>query len=105
MKLKLNILKMRVGIVMVAKLKAHTKRRVTPRIKDAIRWNIQPNIPCDGAASTDGVVDVRILFPTLLTLETVVFSVIRAERFSIVSFIVLKTALLDCYRPTLRGTS
>jgi hypothetical protein len=91
--------------VMVAKLKAHTKRRVTPRITDAIRWNIQPNIPCEGAASTDGVVAVRILFPRLLTLETVVFSVISVERFSIVSSIVLKTALLDCYRPTLRGTS
>lgn len=95
MKLKLSILKMSVGIVIVAKLNAHTKIRVTPRITDAIRRNIQPNIPCEGAASMDEGADVRILFPSSLTLEIVLFSITRLERFSIFSAIVLQSLIAD----------
>jgi hypothetical protein len=95
-KLKLNILKMSVGIVIVAKLNAHTKTRVNPRITDAIRRNIQPNIPCEGAVSTDEVAEARILLPSSVTWETVSLSVTSLERFSIVSSIVVKrqTAVL-----------
>lgn len=66
-KLKLNILKMSVGIVIVAKLNAHTKTRVNPTITDAIRRNIQPNMPCEGAASVDEVAEVRILLASSVT--------------------------------------
>jgi hypothetical protein len=45
-KLTLRILNIKVGMVIVAKLNAHTKRRVTPNITLPIRYNIQPIIPC-----------------------------------------------------------
>jgi hypothetical protein len=46
-KLTLKILKIRVGIVIVAKLNSQTKTRVTQTIKAAVKWNIQPRRPCE----------------------------------------------------------
>ena len=68
--LKLNILKMRVGIVIVAKLKRDTKIRVTARIIEAIRYNIQPIIPREEPPSTDeDAAEVSILPRLLLNSE------------------------------------
>jgi len=51
-KLTLRILNISVGMVIVAKLNVQTNIRVTPNIKEAIRDNIQPMIPCEEGGGT-----------------------------------------------------
>ena len=77
--LKLNILKIKVGIVIVAKLKRDTKIRVIARIIEAIRYNIQPIIPREEPPSTDEeAAEVSILPRLLLNSERAGLSFVEA---------------------------
>jgi hypothetical protein len=70
---------------MVAMLKAQTNKRVTPTIKEAMKWNIQPMRPCEEAVLTGEVAEPTTpLLLILEMLETVVFSVRMEVVFSII---------------------
>jgi hypothetical protein len=89
----LKILKMRVGMVIVAKLRAHTNIRVTKRIREAIKWNIQPMTPCEEGVSTGDIAGERMLlmlFMLVLKLERVMFSAMAEERVSVESSILVE---------------
>lgn len=80
---------MSVGIVIVAKLSAHTNTHVIRSIKDAMNHKIQPITPCEGAASTGEVGLARTVLTKLLMFWRVIFSATAGDRLSIVSAIVL----------------
>ena len=63
MKLTLRILNISVGIVIVVKLNAQTNIRVTPTIKEVMRYKIQPKIPCEvpAASWTDEVARIHCI--------------------------------------------
>ena len=89
MKLKLKILKMRVGTVIVAKLRAHTNILVTLSIRDAMNRRIQPITPCEGGASTCDVGVARTVLTRLLRLWPAMLSESDAETVSAASSIML----------------
>lgn len=100
-KLTLRILKMSVGMVMVAKLSAQTKTRVTPKITDPIRYNIQPTIPGElagvMAVVAGEVEEVRTLETMEGRLMLLLLScmIIRDERVSVAAAAVIVGVLVD----------
>jgi hypothetical protein len=96
-KLTLRILKMRVGIVIVAKDNAHTNIRVTPNIIEAMKYNIQPIIPCEAGGGVwlmmMGAAEVRtpltILSARAVVLRVVVVVGVIESRVSIVVSVIL----------------
>jgi len=97
-KLTLRILKMSVGIVMVVKLSAQTKIRVTPKIMEPIRYNIQPITPCElvagGMAVGGEVAAVRTFERLEGRLNSVSFIIAsREERVSVAAVLGLGLGL------------
>ena len=79
---------MSVGMVMVAKLSAQTKTRVTPKITEPIRYNIQPIMPGElaGVMAVAGEVEEVRTLATMegrLILLSLSFMIIRDEIVSV----------------------